>query len=136
MSAAGNSCRSQIAEGFARHLAEGKFIIKSAGIYPSGVHPMTIKTMKEVGIDISNQPCTMLTKEIAKDSDYLITLCESARDHLPPIPRRVKNIYWEVENPDVLYTSEEARRLGFARVRDDIKKRIQTLLLQIEKGEL
>jgi len=132
----GNSCRSQIAEGFARSLSNERFNIISAGIYPSGVHPMTIATMKEVGIDISDQTSDLLTKDMIEWCHYFITLCGSARDKCTPVPRGIRHIHWEIENPDVLYASDEDRRIGFALVRDEIKRCVQNLFNKIDKGEL
>mgnify|MGYP001201216937 CR=1 FL=1 len=132
----GNSCRSPMAQGFAKHMAGDKFKIRSAGIFPAGVHPLAIQTMKELGIDISDYECTMLNKNLIAESEYVITLCRQAKEACPPFPPDVKHIHWEIENPDIIYPSEEARLRGFARVRDDIKRRIEQLLLQIEKGEI
>ncbi|SYZ74555.1 Protein ArsC [Candidatus Zixiibacteriota bacterium] len=132
----GNSCRSQMAEGFARFLGGDRFKIRSAGIFPVGVHPMAIWAMTEIGIDISDHACTMLNKDIIAESDYIVTLCREARDDCPPLPPEVKHIHWDIENPDKAYVSEEARQAGFARVRDEIKRRIEQLLIQIDKGEI
>jgi arsenate reductase len=131
----GNSCRSQMAEGFGKYLAEGKFSIQSAGIFPPGIHPMTIQTMKEAGIDISDHDSTMLSRDMIDKCDYFITLCGSARDKCKPMLYDVKHIHWDIENPDILYTSEEDRRREFTRIRDDIKKLVENLFRQIEKGE-
>ncbi len=86
----GNSCRSQMAEGFGKALANGRFIISSAGTCPIGVHPMTIQTMKEAGIDISDHKSRMLDKKMMAECNYFITLCGSARDSCPKPPAGVK----------------------------------------------
>ncbi len=127
----GNSCRSQIAEGFGIEFSDGKFEIKSAGTSPIGVLPATIETMKEVGIDISEHTSDLLTGEMIQWADYVITLCNHARDNCPVIPPGVIHYHWDIENPDRLYPSEEARRIGFARARDDIKNRVQQLFAEI-----
>jgi arsenate reductase len=127
----GNSCRSQIAEGFGHALSNGKFEIKSAGTSPIGVLPMTIKTMKEVGIDISEHTSDLLTSELIEWADYIITLCNSARDNCPVIPPEKIHIHWDIENPDRLYLSEEARHVGFAKARDEIESRVQKLFKKI-----
>jgi arsenate reductase len=132
----GNSCRSQMAEGFARYFSNGRFQIKSAGLFPTGIHPMTIQTMKEAGIDISDQTSDMLNPAMVEWCDYFITLCGSARDRCPAVPPKVKHFHWDIENPDILYISEEDRRREFARVRDEIKRYVEKLFLQIEKGEI
>jgi arsenate reductase len=132
----GNSVRSQMAEGFGKHLAAGTLIVKSAGIFPTEIHPMTVLSMKEVGIDISNQESTLLSREMIDECDYFVTLCSSARDRCKSMLGRVKHIHWEIENPDILYLSEEDRSREFARVRDEIKKRVENLIQKITKGEI
>jgi arsenate reductase (thioredoxin) len=132
----GNSCRSQIAEGFARYYSNGKFQIKSAGIFPTGIHPMAIQTMKEAGVDISEQTSDMLNPSMIEWCDYFITLCGSARDRCPTIKRKAKKFHWDIENPDILYSSDADRCREFARIRDEIKRRVEELFLQIEKGEI
>lgn len=128
----GNSCRSQMAEGLGKELADGRFAVKSAGVSPIGVHPMSIKTMAEIGIDISEQTSKMLDPEMIKWAEYVITLCNSARDNCPVIPGNVKKLHWDIENPDRLYLSETARDKAFARTRDEIKERIEDLFDNIE----
>jgi len=125
-----------MAEGFGKSLSNGRFVISSAGTCPIGIHPMTIQTMKEAGIDISDQKSTMLDKKMMAKCDYFVTLCGSAKDSCPAPPAGVKHIHWDIENPDILYTSEESRRKGFARIRDEIKRRVENLLIQIDKGEI
>ncbi len=131
----GNSIRSQIAEGFVKALAGGKYDIKSAGVTPVGIHPMAVEIMNEVGIDISGHGCTMLSRSMLQDVDYLITLCNSARDHLPAILPGVRHIHRDVGNPDRQYPSEDDRRKGYARVRHDILNHIETFLDEIEHGD-
>ncbi|UCD95070.1 MAG: arsenate reductase ArsC [Candidatus Zixiibacteriota bacterium] len=130
----GNSCRSQMAEGFARALSDGNVDVKSAGISPIGVHPAAIMTMKEAGIDISEQTSDLLTPAMIRNADYVITLCNSARDNCPVIPRGVRHFHWDITNPDRLFPSEEARRREFARVRDDLRNRIEKLFRELEQN--
>ncbi len=128
----GNSCRSQMAEGFGRALADGKFEIQSAGTAPIGVLPMTVKTMKEVGIDISKHSSDLLTSKMIQWADYIVTLCNSARDNCPVIPSDKIHYHWDIENPDRFYLSEEARDRGFAFARDEIKSRVEKLFDKIK----
>ena len=130
----GNSCRSQMAEGFGRALSNGKFEIKSAGISPVGVLPMTIKIMNEAGIDISEHTSDLLTGEMIQWANYIITLCNSARDNCPVIPPDKIHYHWDIENPDRLYPSEDTRRIEFARIRDEIKSRVRQLFQNIKEG--
>ncbi len=132
----GNSIRSQIAEGFARAFGGGRYLISSAGIAPMGVHPDAVACMNEAGIDISNNTCDFLGPDTIKDINYIVTLCSSARDRLPLLPRGTRHIHWDIENPDKMYSSEKARRYGFAAVRDEIETRVKNLLENIENGDI
>jgi arsenate reductase len=116
-----------MAEGWGRELSNDKFEVKSAGIAPIGVHPIAIKTMREAGIDISGHDSSMLTPELLNWADYVITLCNSARDNCPVIPHGVRHYHWDIENPDRLYRSEEERNQKFAEIRDELKERIEEL---------
>lgn len=128
----GNSCRSQMAEGWGRELTDGRFEINSAGISPIGVHPAAIASMSEIGVDISEQTSKMLDSTLIKWADYIITLCNSARDFCPVFPGNIKHIHWDIDNPDRLFLSEEDRRKEFARVRDEIKNRIEQFYDEID----
>lgn len=128
----GNSIRSQIAEGFAREIAEGQHDIKSAGIHAIGIHPAAVATMKEVGIDISDQECTLLSKTLLQWADCIVTLCNNAKEKCPHIPKGVRFIHWDILNPDAGVVPPEERRLLYARVRDDIKTRVAELLETLE----
>jgi arsenate reductase len=125
-----------MAEGFGKALSDGRFEIRSAGTSPIGVHPMAIAIMKEAGIDISEQSSDFLSPELSQWPDYLITLCGSACERIPPLPSRIKHIHWDIENPDQTYLSERTRHDGFARIRDQIRKNVEELLLKIDKGEV
>ena len=124
----GNSIRSQIAEGFAREFSDGKHDIKSAGILAIGVHPAAVATMKEIGIDIGDQECTILSKTLLKWADCVVTLCNNAREKCPPIPKGIRYMHWDVPNPEAAPTPPDERRLIYARMRDDIKDRVTELL--------
>ena len=132
----GNSCRSQMAEGFGKSQSEGRFQIRSAGTVPIGVHPMAIAIMKEAGIDISEQNSDFLTSEMTQWADYLVTLCGSACERIPPLPPHVKHFHWDIENPDRIYLSEKERHDEFTRIRDLIEKKVKELFVQIDKGEI
>jgi len=132
----GNSCRSQMAEGFGKTQSEARFQIRSAGTAPIGVHPMAIEIMREIGIDISNQTSDLLTSEMIQWADYLITLCGSACERIPPLPVTVKHFHWDIENPDGIYLSEKQRHTAFALIRDQIRKKVEELFIQIDKGEI
>jgi arsenate reductase len=128
----GNSCRSQIAEGFGRLLSDGKHEIKSAGTSPIGILPETIATMREAAVDITHQKSKLLTKSMLEWADYVITLCGSARDACPALPPGIKHLHWEIDNPDRYYHSREAQRKEFARVRDQIKALVKEFLDRLD----
>jgi arsenate reductase (thioredoxin) len=88
----GNSCRSQIAEGYLRHLAEGKAEIYSAGIETHGVNPKAISIMKEDGIDISNH--TSNNVDEYKNIDFVITVCDNAKENCPYFPTNAKKFHY------------------------------------------
>ena len=82
----GNSCRSQMAEGWMRHLGADGFVVESAGIEAHGKNPRAIAVMQEAGVDISGQESTRLTEEMLADSDYVVTVCGHADEHCPALP--------------------------------------------------
>ncbi|MCP4706094.1 MAG: arsenate reductase ArsC [candidate division Zixibacteria bacterium] len=128
----GNSCRSQMGEGWGRELSDGRFEVNSAGVSPIGVLPPTVATMQEAGVDISEQTSKFLSPELIKWADYIITMCNNARDVCPVFPSNVNHIHWDTENPDRIYLSEEDRKKEFAKVRDWIKNKIVKLYDEID----
>jgi len=128
---AGNSVRSQIAEGWARHLADAeKVMVSSAGIQACGVIPSAIRTMREVGIDISGHGTRTLSDPLLQWADYIITMADSIRPFAQFFPKSATHIHWSIRNPDAMPPSVE-RDIAYARVRDDIKRRVEKLLVDI-----
>jgi len=117
----GNSCRSQMAEGFARKILPKDIKIFSAGLEPKGVHPMAIKVMQEVGIDISKQESKNISEIPIGEIDIVITLCGDAAERCPIFPGKVKRIHWALKNPAKAQGSEEEIAKVFRKVRDKIK---------------
>ena len=117
----GNSCRSQMAEGFARKMLPKNMEIFSAGIEPKRIHPMAIKVMQKVGIDISQQRSKNISEVPIDKVDLVITLCGDAAERCPIFPGKVKRIHWEIEDPAKAQGSEEEITQVFRRVRDKIK---------------
>ncbi|KAA1037607.1 arsenate reductase (thioredoxin) [Macrococcus equipercicus] len=114
----GNSCRSQIAEGFGKkYLPEWN--VYSAGIETHGVNPKAIEAMKEVGIDITEQTSDKIDSELLNSADLVITLCDHARDVCPVTPAHVKTVHWGFDDPAGQDWSV------FQRVRDEIGTRIK-----------
>lgn len=121
----GNSCRSQMAEGFGRKYLGDKYDIHSAGIEAHGVNPNAVKVMKEVGIDISNQKSKTIDSELLNRADYVITLCGDAEDACPTTPPYVKRYHWGFDDPAKAEGTEEEKWAVFRRVRDEIENRIK-----------
>ncbi len=126
----GNSCRSQMAEGWARTLKHGEIEAYSAGTDPHGLNPLAVKAMKEAGVDISGQTSKYVDSLKDKHFDCVVTVCDSAREACPLFPGDVKLVHVGFDDPPRLAagakTEEEA--LGhYRRVRDEIMRFIQTL---------
>jgi Protein-tyrosine-phosphatase len=95
----GNSCRSQMAEGFAREYGKGIIEPFSAGLMASRVHPRAIEVMKEIGIDISGQSSKEIDPELLNQMDVVITLCGHAEASCPMTPPHIKRLHWPIDDP-------------------------------------
>jgi len=124
----GNSCRSQMAEGFARQSANGRFRFFSAGTEPKGIHPLAVRVMQEAGIDISMQSSKGLDKVPLNDIDQVITLCGDADERCPTLSAKVKRAHWALPDPAATAGSEEEVLPLFRQARDEIRQRVQALL--------
>ncbi|WP_316572435.1 arsenate reductase (thioredoxin) [Neobacillus sp. YIM B06451] len=123
----GNSCRSQMAEGWAKkYLNSGEWEVKSAGLEAHGLNPNAVKAMKELGIDISNQTSDVIDSQILNKADLVVTLCGHAADHCPVTPPNVKREHWGFDDPAKAEGTEEEKWKFFQRVRDEIGDRIKT----------
>lgn len=117
----GNSCRSQIAEGYLRHFAGNKAEIFSAGVETHGVNPKAIQIMAEDGIDISGHTSNNITEYTGIDFDYVITVCDNAKERCPFFPSRAQLFHENFPDPAKATGSEEAIMQEFRRVRELIK---------------
>ena len=126
----GNSCRSQMAEGFARELARGGERIFSAGTHPKGIHPMAIRVMKEMAIDISRQKSKSLEDIPLQQIGRLITLCGDAAESCATLSGRFAREHWPLSDPAAAQGKEEEVLSMFRKVRDCIRQRVVTLLSQ------
>ena len=124
----GNSCRSQIAEGWAKWNGRPLFEIESAGIETHGKNPRALAVMKEVGVDISNQESTKVTDDMLAQADLVVTVCGHADEHCPVLPQAAKKEHWPLEDPAKAQGSEEEIMEQFRASRDDIKVRVKELL--------
>lgn len=118
----GNSCRSQIAEGYLRHFAAGKAEVYSAGIETHGVNPRAIQIMKEDGIDISHQTSNNIDEYRDIDFDYVITVCDNAKERCPFFPSNAKKFHHNFPDPAKATGSEAQVLKQFREVRKMIKK--------------
>lgn len=124
----GNSARSQMAEGWMRFLAQDNWKIRSAGIFPSYVHPLAIRAMEEIGIDISGQTSKSTDEFLKEEFDYIITLCDHAAITCPNFPGQGERVAWSFEDPAAAIGTIEERLLVFRKVRDEIKTKIEVFL--------
>jgi arsenate reductase len=124
----GNSCRSQMAEGFARHLAGNRLEVKSAGIEAHGKNTRAIAVMSEAGIDISGRDSTVLTNEMLEWADLVVTVCGHADEHCPALPPDTQKIHWPLEDPARAEGRVEDVMSVFRTSRDEIRKRVTDLL--------
>ncbi|CUS26309.1 Protein ArsC [Paucilactobacillus oligofermentans DSM 15707 = LMG 22743] len=123
----GNSCRSQMAEGYARQLLGDDFIVASAGIETHGLNPIAVKVMNEDGVDISQQTSTLIDADYFVHSNLIITLCGDARDKCPVIPATIKHLHWDLADPAQAQGTEQEVLAKFREIRDDIKQRVLAL---------
>ncbi len=121
----GNSCRSQMAEGWAKKYLGETWEVKSAGIEAHGVNPSAIKAMSEAGVDISDQTSDVIDPDVLNHATLAVTLCGDAADKCPMTPRHVKREHWGFDDPAKAEGTEEERWQVFERVRDEIGQRIE-----------
>ncbi len=124
-----NSARSQMAEGLLRELAGDRFEAMSAGTEATHVRPLAIRTMAEIGVDISGQESKTLDRYLGEPFDHVITVCDDANETGPFFPGAVSRLHWSLEDPSTAEGSEEERLAVFRRVRDGIRDRLQAELL-------
>lgn len=120
----GNSARSQMAEGFLKSLAGAKFDAYSAGMRPTQLHPLAVKVMQEAGIDISKYRSKSATEFLNQKFDYVITVCDNARQMCPVFPGTYATIHWDLEDPAAYQGLEEEKLLFFRKIREEIKRYI------------
>ena len=123
----GNSCRSQMAEGFARHLAGDAHRVYSAGTAPKEIHPLTIQVMKEVGIDISGQYSKGIESIPLNEIQRIVTLCAEGAEDCPTLTKKVEHIYWPLRDPALAQGGQEEILRSFREVRNQIRERVEKL---------
>jgi arsenate reductase len=124
----GNSCRSQMAEGYLQHFAKGKAKVYSAGIEKHGVNPRAVEVMKEDGINISHHTSNNVDEYRDIDFDYVITVCDNANEQCPVFPSTAKKFHYDFPDPAKVTGTEEEILQQFRNVRDEIKNYCQTFV--------
>jgi arsenate reductase len=121
----GNSARSQMAEGILRHIAGDRFEVESAGVKPSQVRAEAIEAMREIGIDISSHRSKSVDEFTSQNFDYIITVCDNAKESCPVFPGKAERIHWSFDDPAAVEGTHEERLSEFRRVRDEIEECLQ-----------
>ena len=124
----GNSARSQMAEGLLRYLAGDQFDVCSAGTHPVGLNPRAVEVMQELQIDISAQHSKSMGEFADQAFEYVITVCDRAKDSCPRWPHAGRLVHWSFEDPAVALGPAEEQHQAFRAVRDQIKARIEAFL--------
>lgn len=125
-----NSARSQMAEGLLRKRAGGRFEAYSAGAEATEVRPLAIRAMAELGIDISGQRSKTTAEYAGQEFDYVITVCDDAKEACPYFPGARRRLNWSFDDPSAATGSESERLAVFRRVRDEIAARMESELLR------
>jgi len=124
----GNSARSQMAEGFARHLGGGRIEAHSAGVEPSRLNPFAVRAMQEKGIDISGQTSKAFDEVLARRMDVVVTVCGNADERCPVLPLEVKRLHWPLEDPAAARGTDADVLARFREIRDQIEARVSALV--------
>ena len=120
----GNSARSQMAEGLLRHIAGDRFDVFSAGTLETYVRPLAVQAMAEIGIDISAQYSKSQDQFSGQPFDYIITVCDNAREHCPIFPGKATRIHWSIDDPAFAGRNEAERLDAFRRARNELSDRL------------
>ena len=129
----GNSCRSQMAEGWARHLGNDWLEVQSAGIEAHGKNPRAIAVMHEAGVDISGQESTKLTSTMLDWADLLVTVCGHADEHCPVLPPGKQKMHWPLQDPAKATGTEDEIMQQFRATREEVKRRVGDLIKEIQR---
>jgi arsenate reductase len=114
-----------MAEGLLRHDAGNVYEVSSAGINPTHVRPEAVAVMREVGIDISGHRSKSVDEFAGQDFDYVITVCDNAKESCPLFPAKTKRVHWSIEDPGAVQGTEEEALAAFRRARDELRARLQ-----------
>jgi arsenate reductase len=128
----GNSCRSQMAEGYAKTLGKDVIEARSAGIEAHGKNPQAIAAMAEDGVNIADQESTRLSDVMLDWADRVVTVCGHADEHCPVLPPDTRKEHWPLEDPAKATGSEAAITATFRKVRDEVKERVVNLIHRLK----
>ena len=124
----GNSCRSQMAEGYGKALLKDQYECRSTGVEKHGLNPYAVEAMAEDGIDISQQKSKLIDLDYFNSADLIVTLCGDARDRCSVIPPQAQSVHWPLPDPAQAKGTPEQKMVVFRQVRDEIKKRVAKLI--------
>jgi len=117
-----------MAEGLLRHAGANRFNVWSAGTHPTYVRPEAVAVMKELGIDISGHRSKAVDEFVGQEFDYIITVCDNAKETCPVFPGKAERMHWSFEDPAAVEGSDDQRRAAFRKVGDEIRARIGQFL--------
>jgi arsenate reductase len=123
-----------MAEGWTRTLGGLRFEVDSAGIEAHGKNPRALAVMREKGVDISGQESTVVTDEMLKAADVVVTVCGHADEQCPALPPGVRKIHWPLDDPAKARGSEEEIMAAFRSTRKEVKRRVESLLALLDEG--
>lgn len=131
----GNSARSQIAEGLLRYDGGEAFSVESAGIEPSFVRSEAIEVMREIGIDISNHRSKSIDEFTAQPFDWVITVCDNAKQNCPIFTGASRRIHWRIEDPAGIDGDDQTRLDAFREARDELREVLGRFIAAAKEGD-
>jgi arsenate reductase len=123
-----------MAEGLLRHDGAEAFVVESAGIEPSLVRSEAIEVMSEIGIDISGHRSKSIDEFIGQPFDYVITVCDNAKQNCPIFPGSTRRVHWSIRDPAAVGGAEQTRLAAFRSVRDDLRERLRKFIETVQEG--
>ncbi len=127
----GNSARSQMAEGLARHRLGQTHRVASAGVAPTSLHPLAVAVMAEAGVDISGHTAKPIDPAVLRGATLVVTLCGDAEERCPVTPPGVRRLHWDLPDPARAQGTESERLAAFRAVRDELSRRIDRLAAEL-----
>jgi thioredoxin type arsenate reductase len=130
-----NAARSQMAEGILRDLSKGSVDVFSAGTEATGVHPLAVRALREVGIDISQQRSKNVSEFEGQTFDFVATLCDSAQELCPVFPGDPERIHWSFPDPGAVQGTEEERLRAFRQTARELATRLRPFMAFVERAQ-